>query len=109
MIHGRLPKQETHHFHGGCPKRLISRVIASGILASLVAQLMQRDELGRFQLPALTPRLRMLVESRDGIAFVHDNLGDFGIEVEATSLAYLKFLNMVLHVVLQMGMRKKPG
>ena len=74
---------------------------------------MQRDELGQFQPPALTPRLKVAVEfhnSRDGVAFVHDNLGDFGIEVEATSPALLMFLNMVLHKGLQMGMmRKKPG
>jgi len=72
---------------------------------------MQRDELGPFQPPALMPRLKVVVgfhNSRDEIAF--DNLGDFGIEVEATSPAFLMFLNMVLHKGLQMGMmRKKPG
>jgi hypothetical protein len=67
---------------------------------------MQRDELGQIQPPALTPRLKVVVElhnSRDGIAFVYE--GDFGIEVEATSSAFLMFL----HTGLQMGMmRKRP-
>lgn len=74
---------------------------------------MQRDELGQFQPPALMPRLKVVVEfhnSRDEIEFVHDSLGDFGIEVEVTSFAFLMFLDMVLHEGLQMGiMRKRPG